>query len=490
MLKTSTLLRASLLLASALLAACATNPVSGKEDLVLASQASEVAEGRQAHDEVIAHYGRYDNPALQDFIQQVGQQLAANSDRANLDYHFTVLDTPEVNAFALPGGYVYITRGMLAYLNSEAELAAVLGHEIGHVAARHSVRQQAAANVANLGYLLGSILLPELGTPGAQQLFNVVGGAVLSGYGREHELEADRLGAEYLARSGYDPQAIIEVLGVLKNQENFELQVAKQEGRPARTYHGLFASHPDNDTRLQQVVGQAESLKASANPRINHAGFVKMLDGVTFGDGEREGVRRGNNFYHKELGFALTFPEGWRVENQPDRIVAQPPGGDALLQINSEDVSEGLSPRDFMRNRLKLGNLQKGEAIQHRGMQGYTALAPARTSLGERLARITVLYFKDKAYIFGGVGADPDNPFTYDEDFINTARSFHALTAQERPLAEALHIKVIQAKAGTSIAALAGNSRIPDHAEEQLRLINHLYPDGEPGPGDLIKLVE
>lgn len=478
------------LLAGALATACATNPVSGREELVLASEQSEVATGSKAHQEVIDHFGYYDKPPLQAYVDRIGQQLATNSDRPNLEYHFTVLDSPEVNAFALPGGYIYITRGMLAYLNSEAELAAVLGHEIGHVTARHAVRQQTASTVANLGYLLGSILLPDLRGQGAQQVFNTVGGAVLSGYGREHELEADRLGADYLARTGYDPQAVIEVLSVLKDQEDFEVQLAKQQGRPARTYHGLFATHPDNDTRLQQVVAQAEGLKGNGNVRVNREEFINMLDGLTFGDSEQQGVRRGNDFYHKELGFALSFPKGWTVDNQPDQIVAHAPDGGAMLQIDSAPVAGGVAPREFMLRQLKLKGLRNGEAFQHAGMPGYTALAPVRTSKGERLARVTVLYFNDRAYIFGGVAADPDNPYTYDEDFLNTARSFHALTAQERRLAQAMHIKVTRARQNTSLSALARNSPLPSHAEEQLRLINHLYPEGEPAPGELIKIVE
>lgn len=481
----------TLFLCSALVvSACASNPVSGRSNFVLVSEQSEVEMGREAAPQVVEQFGYYDNAALQEYVQRVGAQLAANSHRPNLEYHFTVLDSPDVNAFALPGGYIYITRGMLAYLNSEAELAAVLGHEIGHVTARHSVQQQTASTVANLGYTLGSILLPELRSQGAQQLFNVVGGAILSGYGREHELEADRLGAEYMARSGYDPQAIIQVLGVLKNQESFEQRVAQEEGRAPRTYHGLFASHPDNDTRLQQVVGRAEALKTANTTRVNRAGFLDMLDGLTFGDSEHEGVRRGNQFYHGEIGFALTFPEGWRVENRPDQLRAQPPGGGALLQINSAEIPPRVAPREFLRTQLKLGALQNGETVQHRGMNGYTALAPVRTSLGERLGRFTVLYFNGRAYVFAGIAADPDNPYVYDDVFIKTAQSFRPLSADERALAKAQRLKIIRARPDTRFAALARNSRIPDHAEEQLRLLNHLYPEGEPAPGDLVKIVE
>ena len=441
-------------------------------------------------DEVIKHFGYYDDSGLQAYVQQVGGRVAQNSDEPNREYRFTVLDSADVNAFALASGDIFITRGLLAYLNSEAELAAVLGHEIGHVTAKHIARQQTASAAAGLGYLLGSILVPELRSQGAQQIFNVVGGAVLSGYGREHELEADRLGAESLARSGYDPQALIEVLTVLKNQETFEKQLAQEEGRQPRVYHGLFSSHPDNDTRLQQVVAQAGEQGNSGARTVNRDEFIKRLDGLTFGDSAREGVRRGNEFYHGELGFALTFPEGWRVENLPNQLVAQPPGGGAVLQMGTEELIRGLSPRQFMLQKLKLGRLQQGEAFEYPQGEGYTALATTRTQAGPRLARFTVLYFRDKAYVFAGVSKDARNPYRYDNAFIKTAQSFHALTETERRLAEPLYLKVIRARGDLPLLNLSERSRIPSHALEQLQLLNHLYPDGEAQSGDQIKIVE
>ncbi len=253
------------------LSSCAVNPVSGRSDLVMMSESQEIAVGRDTHPKIIEQYGVYDNPALQAYVQKIGAGVAATSHRSNLIYRFTVLNGTEVNAFALPGGYVYITRGLLAYINTEAELAAVLGHEIGHVTARHAVRQQSAATVTGL---LGSVLAAGVGIQGAQDVVNVLGSALLQGYGREHELEADRLGAEYLARSGYDPQAMIDVIGILKNQEQFEVQQAKEEGREPHVYHGVFASHPSNDQRLQQVVGAANQYKKPNAARVERDGFL------------------------------------------------------------------------------------------------------------------------------------------------------------------------------------------------------------------------
>ena len=265
------------------LSQCAQNPVSGDRDFVLMSEQQEIRMGAQAHEQVLGEYPALDHPALQAYVNAVGQRLAAHSHRPGLKWHFTVVDSPDVNAFALPGGYVYITRGLLAFLNSEAELAGVLGHEIGHVTARHGVRQQSAATVATGGAILGSILLPGMDNQAGATLMQTMARAWTAGYGREHELEADRLGAVYLAKAGYDPRAMIEVIEVLKNQERFEAEQARREGREARSHHGAFATHPGNELRLRLIIAEA-SKHAVAQPRVGREDYLRQLDGVVFGE--------------------------------------------------------------------------------------------------------------------------------------------------------------------------------------------------------------
>jgi predicted Zn-dependent protease len=197
------------------LSGCATNPVTGEQDIVLMTEEQEIELGRKSHIDILKQYTRYEDPQIQAMVNRLGQKLAAQSHRSNLNFTFTVLDSPEVNAFALPGGYVYITRGIMAYLNSEEELAGVLGHEIGHVTARHGVRQQTAQTASGV---FGMIIAVATGDSNLAKAGNYAGAALVSGYGRSHELEADRLGAEYLARVNYDPESMLDVLGVLKYQ--------------------------------------------------------------------------------------------------------------------------------------------------------------------------------------------------------------------------------------------------------------------------------
>ncbi|QKQ28154.1 M48 family metalloprotease [Candidatus Reidiella endopervernicosa] len=476
---------AALLLPLILLGACSTNPVTGAQDFVLMSEDQEIALGRQYHQSVLKQYKPYDAPELQRYIQRIGDKLAKSSHRSNLVFRFTLVDSTDVNAFALPGGYIYITRGLLAYLNSEAELAAVLGHEIGHVTARHSVRRHSTATATGL---LGSVVASRVGVSGAQSLANVIGTAVVRGYGREHELESDRLGAEYLARSGYDPNAMIRVVSVLKNQELFEKLRAKEEKREPRAYHGLFSTHPENDHRFKKVVQAAKKYQTKGYVNGSNT-FKQHLEGLVFGPSADQGVVRNNRFYHTDLDIGLDLPKGWKVENRSDELVAKSAANDGWFSLKMQDINRRIEPRAFITKRLGLKKLQHGEQIDHKGLRGYTAITQLSTPYGKRKGRITVLYHDRNAYIFKGAAKGSKKPYRYDQQFLNTARSFHTLSNREHQLAQPQQLHIRTANSKDRFSSLAAKSPIPEHAEEQLRLLNALYPDGEPKPGTLIKLV-
>jgi predicted Zn-dependent protease len=465
-------------LALSLLAGCAQNPVTGQNDFVMMSESQEIAVGRQADEQVKKQYQVFESKALQDYVNRVGQRLAKQSHRPGLHYRFTVLDSAEINAFALPGGYVYITRGIMAYLNSEAELAAVVGHEIGHVTARHGVRQQSAAQAANIGLTIASIFVPQINTNLGQNLANLMGGALLSGYGREQELEADRLGAQYLARADYDPQAIISVLRVLKNQELKDIELAKQEGREPRRYSGLFATHPDNDTRLKEVVGEADKL-APTKPFEGRSEYLAATDGLVFNDNTEQGVVRNNRFYHGELGIALQLPETWQVHNLPDALVAVSPGGEAMLQMKMDQNPRG-TPVEYARRMV--GSSANVQRIDLDGLSAATFELP--NVMGG------VIYHNKYAYILQAQAKASGGLNAHRNDIFNTVRSFHALTAEERKLVRPLSIRIITARQGDTYARLAHNSPLGKSAESYLRLINAQYPDGEPQAGQRIKIVE
>lgn len=475
------------LLFSLYLGGCAVNPVTGEQDLVLMSEQQELSLGRSAHGEILQEYGEYENKALATYVQKIGDRVASGSHRPDLIYRFTVLDTPEVNAFALPGGYIYITRGILAYLNTEDDLAAVLAHEIGHVTARHAVRQHSTSTLTSIA---GAILASQSGIQGAGDVANLLGTALVRGYGREHELEADRLGAEYLARTGYDPQAMLNVIRVLKNQEQFEVELARLEKRDPRVYHGLFSTHPDNDRRLQSVISASEHIRQTGTATgTGKDRYLDMLDGITFGNSTSEGVIRGQQFFHQDLDFTLSFPEDWRIKNRPDRVIAASNADDGLIVLTVHDRNRRITPREFMEKRLGLKQHRSGEAFEHLGLKGYTAIATTDTQYGKRQARVMVFYHGKRAFVIAGVASNQARPYQYDKLFLKTGQSFRPLKDSEKQRGEARRL-VVRTYQGQSYSELARQSGLNSLAESQIRLLNNHYPSGKPAMGSRFKTIE
>lgn len=474
-----------IIIIAAILTGCATNPVTGKQDFVLMSEQQEIETGRRFHQEILKQYNVYENDNLQEYVSNIVEELSKKSHRDNLIFHVTVLDSPQVNAFALPGGYVYVTRGIMAYMNSEAELAGVLGHEIGHVTARHGVRQQSASQIAQI---LSTAAVIATGSRAVADASNIAGTALIRGYGREHELEADRLGAEYIAKAGYDPEEMINVVGILKSQEEFDKQLAAEEGREPRAYHGLFSTHPANDRRLQEVIRAADKYR-SENNRPDDGTFLKLTNGMTVGPSEKEGVIRGNKFYHKELDITITFPVGWKIDNLPDRLLVSNKAKDAIMQVTLRDRNKRQTPKEFIQNEFG-AELRSDKSIKTDSFSGYTAITKSNTPFGKQDTRISVLFRDKQVFQILAAAKDPELLKRYDKEFLATADSLRKLRNDEKELAKARKIKLITAKKGDTFAKLAKNSPLSSHAEEQLRLLNGMYPDGEPVPGKPIKIVE
>ncbi|MEM7401436.1 MAG: M48 family metalloprotease [Pseudomonadota bacterium] len=475
-----------LLQASFVFSGCATNPVTGKQDFVLMSEAQEINLGKQAHQQIMKQYRPYNDPALQSYVEGLVDEIGKKSHRPNLVYHVTVLDSPQINAFALPGGYLYITRGIMAYMNSEAELAGVLGHELGHITARHGVRQQSAGTIAGI---LGAGVGILTGSSQAAQAANVGSTALIRGYGRSHELEADRLGAEYLANVGYDPQEMLKVVEILKDQEDFDKQLAKEEGREPRAYHGTFSTHPANDKRLQEVIGAADRIQTAATREAGREKFLRYMDGSVLGTSEKDGVLRKNRFYHTDLNLFVAFPEGWKVSNLPDRLIATPKNGDAQLQITIDDLNKKQSPKEYLNEQFK-GKITKGQPVKTANFTGYTGYTNLPTKGGSVPSRVAAVFQGKRIYQVLIAGKDESALNKYDSVGLATIKSMRQLKSSERKLAKPKNIKLIRAKSGDTFAKLAKQSDIEHHPIEQLRLLNGMYPDGEPKSGQLIKIVQ
>lgn len=487
------LLLPAAILASLALTGCARNPVTGGSDVTMVSEKGEIEQGRKAHEQVKKFFGVYEDQAVQDYVNELGQRLARVSHRPDLEWHFTVTDGDRINAFALPGGYIYIERGIMAYINSEAELASIIGHEIGHVTARHSVRQQTQQTVAGV---LGITAAIFSGSRAISDLANIGGAALVRGYGREMELEADRLGAEYMAKVGYDPQSVIKMLSVLKNQELFEIDRAKAEGREPQIYHGVFSTHPSADQRLQQAVAVAGSpfiKEGEGRGIVGREEYLKRIDGMPFGTSRQQGIVRENRFYHADLNFTVAFPKDWVVLNQPTRLLVHTKTKDQMIQLITDKVPDKLTPKEFLDKELRGRALHQGAPFDANGMKGYTVVTKSGSPLdgGAGPVRYIALYRDKQVYVFACASRSSQNELpSADRIFLSSAGTLRALKPSEFPLAEPYVIRTITADANTRMVNLAKDSPLTKHAEAQLRLINDLYPKKEPNAGDLVKIIE
>jgi len=463
-----------------LVSACATNPVTGKRQLAL-SESWELQAGAQYHQEILKQYSVYDDPELQAYVNDIGQRLAAQSHRPDLNWTFTLLDSPQVNAFALPGGFTYITRGIMAYMSKESHLAGVIGHEIGHVTARHGAQRAAQQQVAGIGTIGVAILT---GSGELAQASQMLGGALMSGYGREQELQSDRLGAEYIAKNNYDVDEMIGVISILKNQELFAAERARAEGRQVQSYHSLFSTHPDNDKRLQEVIKAADTFRDVNQSVPDDGRFLRMTDGMTFGESEAQGITRGNRFYHKDLDLFMEFPQGWRIANQPSQIIAISADNTQAVSFRMDSAQQAPSPDQYLSSKFQ--SFRDGQSVQTSIGNAYAGLATlVDESTGQQQnIRVSALYRGDQAFIVTGLGQSS----LPNQDFFNVVRSIRGLNSNEQALATSNKIELITAQRGDTFAKLASGIDI-SYAEAQLRLINDMYPDGEPTPGQQIKIL-
>ena len=458
---------------------CSVNPVTGKQDFVMISENQEIAMGKRYHSQVLQQTPAYDDPNLQAYVQRIGDSLSKKSHRPNLFYRFTVLDSPDINAFALPGGYIYINRGLMAYLSSEQELAAVLGHEIGHVTARHSVRQYSQSQI--LGVLSTAIEMNQGRSAG--NLANLASGALLSGYGREMELEADDLGAQYIFQEGYSPQGMYDVLSVLKDQEIYSKALAKKRGQEPRSYHGVFASHPSNDERLQEILEEVTNSNPKGSNKIT-ANYLNKIEGMVYGDSEQSGVRRGNEFFHSELDLYFSSPNDWEIINTPQSLIFSSPEGEAFLQVNLEDLNYRESPTSYM-DRVASNHYQ-GKELRINGFSGYTALS----NRSGRTIRLAIVFKEKQVYQFIGYLKEGLDAFDkHDPTFIKIINTFNKLDERGKELSKPLRIKKYVVKEGDSYKRLAEISNIPFNPEDQLRLLNGDFPNDPLVEGQSIKIV-
>ena len=466
------------LMAAALASACASNPVTGRREVSLISEAEELALGRQGDSEIRREMGVYADDELQRYVSGIGERIASVSHRPTLPWTFTVMDVPAVNAFALPGGYIYVTRGLLAHLGDESELAGVLGHEVGHVTARHASQQYTRAAGGGLGVLLASIFVP--GVRPFSDLASAGLGTWFLKYGREDELESDRLGMEYASKAGWDPESVPRFLQTL----------SRLDAMSARGMPNWLSTHPDPGSRVVKATPVAATFADGARER-NRDDFLRRIDGLSYGDDPAEGVVRGHQFLHPALRIALDFPEGWDVQNSSDQVVAQVEGGNTLMLLRGADEVRGAALADGAQRHMKgLGfTFESGRVQPVSGLDGFVGLYRGKAK-GVGAVRIRAAHIVVGRQVFMVAGVAPEAEFARtDADFTTALASFRELSSSEASAIRPNRLGFYDAKAGDSwqsIAQRAGRGLVP---ATRLALMNGSAVNVQPTPGTRLKIV-
>lgn len=463
-----------------LLSGCARNPVTGKKQLVLMSEKQEIAMGQEADPQIVAAYGLYEDKTLQDFINQKGQEMARISHRNQLDYTFRILDSPIINAFALPGGYVYFTRGIMAHFNNEAEFAGVLGHEIGHITARHSVAQQRNSLLSQLGLIAGVVLVPEFGQFADQASQGL--SLMLLKFGRDAERQSDALGVEYSSRIGYDASEMAGFFNTLERN-----QVASGAGELPE----FLFTHPSPAGREAAVAKLAEEWKAKLNltdPRVNRDSYLKMLDGLVYGEDPRQGFLENRTFYHPELKFEFAVPAAWSFQNTPQQVQMAEKQGKAMMTLT---LVEGSSLQEASSSVLKqyVMELVEAEEITVNGLKAIRMEAGQQQQ--ETIIKTLSYVIEHGGFYYNLMGITHTESFdAFESVFLASMNSFRELKDAEKlnRKPERIRLKTV-ASDGTLQQVLSGFGVAKDRLEE-VSLINGMSLTDRVPKGTLIKLVE
>lgn len=457
--------------------------------------ASEQRTGDRAHEQILAQYGGvYRNSRLQSYVDGIGERIAAVSEQPGEKWTFTVLDSPIVNAFAIPGGYVYVTRGMVALANDEAELAGVIGHEIGHVTAGHSALRQTRATTANIGLLAGAIGLSALGVDPslAGGLLQAAAGGALASYSRSDEIEADYLGIRYLARAGYDPFAKADILDSLAASSAIEAKTAGRGYDPNRV--DFFASHPATGPRTRQAVEtarQAGAVTTVGNDRGQDR-HLAAIDGMVWGPSPEQGFVDGTRFVHPNLGFAFEAPRGFQLTNRPDAVVGAGPSNTRLIFDGGAahggrltGYIEGTWAPQIAR-QVRTGRLQSLESLTINGQEAARAVLPVQLNGQAWDALLVAVRHRGKVYRFTGLAPQGVRALPA---LAEAASTFRQLTSGEAAQVSPRRIVVTTVRRGDTVESLAREMRVDEFPVDRFRALNSLGAREQVVPGMRVKLI-
>jgi predicted Zn-dependent protease len=475
-------LSASLLISNS----CAVNPVTGKKQIVLMSESQEIAMGAAADPEILAQYGRYEDKILQDFITQKGNEMAAISHRPDLKYEFKIVDSEVLNAFAVPGGYVYFTRGIMAHFNNEAEFAGVLGHEIGHITARHSVSQQSKAILGQVGLIGSMILVPQV-AEFAEPLSEGLGLLFLK-FGRDAERQSDELGVEYSSKIGYDAKEMAGFFNTLERQSS---------GSESAELPDFLSTHPNPGDRNIAVSKLSDEWKKKLNlndPKVSRESYLKKIEGLIYGEDPKQGFLENDVFYHPVLKFQLNTPKGWNYQNKPQELEFAPKDGKAILIMT---LIPGKSLEEAASNVVEKNNLQVLESnqITVNGLNALSILADVKVEQQKQQQQAPtvrtlsyLIQYNDNIYHILGASSVTDFN-SYSENFLQTMKNFKELKDASKLNKQPERIRIKPVKQSGTLKQALNSYNMPEKKQEEISLLNGMLLTDKVLAGSLIKIL-
>lgn len=463
---------------------CAKNPVTGKREVMLMSESQEIALGKQSDPSIVAQFGLYQNQTLQNFISQKGKQMARISHRPNLPYSFKVLDSPVVNAFAVPGGFVYFTRGILGHFNNEAEFIGVLGHEIGHVTARHSAKQQSKSTLAQLGLVVGMIASPAIAQFGQQASQGL--GLLFLKFGRDAETQSDQLGVEYSTKIGYDAHEMANFFQTLDRMRG--------GGEEIPTFLSTHPHPADRFNKVHALASKWQTATKQTNLKVNRDPYLRMIDGLVYGEDPRQGFVENNNFYHPEMKFQYPVPANWQVQNSPTQVGMAPSDGKAMMifKLANESSLEASKNKIVQENGLTVIN-SRNLTIHGNQALGFLADQTGQDPNSGQQQSVRVLTYLIKyganIYAFHGL-TSPADFARYETYFVRTMEGFRALNdpAKINVTPDVIRVKTVNQT--SSLSNVLKSYSIPTNKLEELAVLNGMKLTDNVKSGTLIKVIE
>ena len=464
---------------------CAVNPVTGKKQFMLISEAQEVQMGIAYDPQVMATFGEYKNDNLLNFVTARTTELGLISHRPKLEYHIKILDSPVVNAFAVPGGYIYLTRGILAQLNNEAELVGIIGHEMGHVTARHSASQQSRQQLGQL-LLIGGMIASEKFAQYAEMAMQGMQLLFLK-FSRDNEVEADALGVEYSSKISYDAHKMADFFQVLN-----KMSMAENVGGVPT----FLSTHPDPGDRYNSVNQNSTEWQTKLNYpvwKVNHDNYLQLIDGIIYGEDPRQGYVEGTTFYHPELRFKYTFPTGWKYENLPAQVNMGPEDGNALMILTFASQKTLESAADSTLARLGL-TLVESKKANVNGMSAIVTVSKQVSqdqSTGQQSTNMILSYFIQYSpyiYVFHGVSTEA-NFSNYFSTFETSMKTFNRLTEAAKINVKPNKVLIKKVVRTGTLANAFTDYGIPQSKMEELALLNNMELTANVQAGKLIKVI-